>query len=75
MIGYIAILDSKISKRKQEQKTRIKCPGCGFVYEVDKVLYKLIPCQEHGCGAWYLQAVHNVNRPEWVRQALYRCRG
>ena len=55
------------------QKTKIKCPGCGVTYEVDKVIYSTVTCQD--CGAEYLQFIHNVDRPEWIRQALYRCRG
>lgn len=56
-----------------QRKIKIKCPGCGVVYEVERMEGKPVNCQR--CGAEYLQAIHNVDNPEFIRAAAYRCRG
>jgi len=58
---------------KMVKKTEIKCPRCDIVYEVDDALKEIVTCLKCGCS--YLQAIHDVNRPEFIRQAAYRCRG
>lgn len=56
-----------------EDLVKIKCPNCGVVYEVSPVEAKTVKCAD--CGAEYFQAIHNVENPEFVRAAAYRCRG
>ena len=61
------------SAQQLPKKTKIKCPGCGVTYEVTKMETYTIRCMD--CGAEYLQAIHNVDNPEFIRAAAYRCRG
>lgn len=35
---------------------RIKCPECGFIYQVNEFAKHLVQCQEKGCGTVYNQA-------------------
>lgn len=55
-------------------KTQIKCPGCGVIYEVPRVWIECITiCVQ--CKAEYMQPIHDISNPEFIRQAAYRCRG
>lgn len=58
---------------KSFKKTKIKCPGCGVIYEINEPQQETVVCMDCGCS--YLQAIHNIDRPEFIRQAVYRCRG
>lgn len=59
--------------KKETVNTKIKCPRCGVIYEVIKMESKTVKCMD--CGAEYLQPIHNVDNPEFIRQAVYRCKG
>lgn len=58
---------------REPKKAKIKCPGCGVTYEVEKMETYAIRCMD--CGAEYLQPIHNINNPEFIRAAAYRCGG
>lgn len=59
--------------KKETVKTKIKCPKCGVTYEVLKMEKTAVKCMD--CKAEYLQPIHNVDNPEFIRQAAYRCKG
>jgi DNA-directed RNA polymerase subunit RPC12/RpoP len=55
------------------EKIKIQCPGCGVVYEVDYIHRFPVNCLN--CNAEYMQPIHDISNPEYIRQAAYRCRG
>lgn len=62
-------------KEPKAEIITVQCPECGQVYGVNKenLCRTSIACGN--CGAKYVQAVHIVINPEFIRQAAYRCRG
>jgi len=65
----------ELGAKLKKAKAQIKCPGCGVIYEVDYIHRFPVICLKPGCNAEYMQPIHDISSPEFIRQAAYRCRG